>query len=331
MSKHILDGDSATRKTAPMATGLLHYFPNACAEIARHSARSNEKHNPGEPVHWSFDQSADHIDCVVRHAARAGLFDSDGARESTCLAWRALANLETELIRELGVEPGLSVRRDPPADPAPIVNTASPEIDSGGGAAKPLPTFEQWVNGMQDVLSRQIASEIDTSNITEVTARDVKDVIAEYMKQWAAFPVSSYNDLIDYYGGLDIAVDDADETVLIFAYAPEAANTAPAPTLEWIQQQITEAIAKTFGVPHDELSAPYPSFDEAKNFIQNTCDMHNLQLLEWSYDGKGNIDATVIPPEPIDWLSVTLAGNQSVHPMQAEEIRMRDENELIRN
>lgn len=119
MGKHILDGDSATRKSAPMARGLLWYFPNALAEVARVSILGNEKHNPGEPLHWAFDKSADHADCVVRHIARAGRLDSDGIRESALAAWRALANLEGELIRDVGVEPGQSVRRDPPAEPEP--------------------------------------------------------------------------------------------------------------------------------------------------------------------------------------------------------------------
>lgn len=49
--------------------GLLKYFPDALFEVARLSKTANDKHNPGEPLHWSKDKSADHADCIVRHLA----------------------------------------------------------------------------------------------------------------------------------------------------------------------------------------------------------------------------------------------------------------------
>ena len=97
--------DSERRKTAPMATGLLDYFPAALFAVAAHSHASNEKHNPGQPVHWARDKSSDHADCIARHLVERGGFDNEGRRHSAALAWRALALLQTELERE-GAMPG---------------------------------------------------------------------------------------------------------------------------------------------------------------------------------------------------------------------------------
>ena len=94
-----LPTDSAERKKTPMCTGLLDYFPDALAEVAKVSYEGNEKHNPGQPLHWSRGKSADHPDCIVRHLIRRGGYDGP-ARESACLVWRALALLQEELEAE---------------------------------------------------------------------------------------------------------------------------------------------------------------------------------------------------------------------------------------
>lgn len=98
--KRVIDTDSATRKTYPMARGLLDYFPDALAEVAKVSYIGNEKHNPGQPMHHSRGKSNDHADCIVRHLVGRGGFDGD-IRESAALAWRALALLQEELEEEL--------------------------------------------------------------------------------------------------------------------------------------------------------------------------------------------------------------------------------------
>ena len=96
-----LPTDSKERKNYPLVTGCLQYFPKALAEIARLSKLGNDKHNPGQPLHWSRDKSNDHLDCIGRHLLEAGTMDktwgSENVRHSTQLAWRALANLEIEL------------------------------------------------------------------------------------------------------------------------------------------------------------------------------------------------------------------------------------------
>jgi len=93
----ILPTDAQGRKEIPIITGVLDYFPLAIAEVAKCSLKSNEQHNPGQPLHWNRTKSTDHIDCLGRHLIDRGKFDTDGQRHSAKLAWRALANLEIEL------------------------------------------------------------------------------------------------------------------------------------------------------------------------------------------------------------------------------------------
>lgn len=88
---------SDARKEVAVARGLFAYFPDALALVARHSVRSNEKHNPGQPVHWSREKSSDHEDCIARHslsvAVNPDALDGD-APHIICRAWRALAALQ---------------------------------------------------------------------------------------------------------------------------------------------------------------------------------------------------------------------------------------------
>lgn len=83
-----LPTDSEERKTYPLYRGLFRYFPRALAAIAHHSHENNEKHNPGEPLHWAREKSRDHEDALLRHVMDG---DWHGA------AWRALAKLELVL------------------------------------------------------------------------------------------------------------------------------------------------------------------------------------------------------------------------------------------
>ncbi len=92
--------EAAARKMVPLYSGLLKYFPLACAAVAHASFVGNEQHNPGEPLHWARGKSNDHEDCVLRHLndrAQGRPIDSDGQRHMAKVAWRALAALELEL------------------------------------------------------------------------------------------------------------------------------------------------------------------------------------------------------------------------------------------
>lgn len=101
--------DSKARKEIPMARGLLDYFPNALAEVARLSLAANEKHNPGQELHWSFEKSADHADTILRHLVDRGELDDDQFLHDVKVAWRGLALLEAELIKR-GAKPGRAAR-----------------------------------------------------------------------------------------------------------------------------------------------------------------------------------------------------------------------------
>lgn len=62
-----LPTDSAERKSFPLMSGCLKYFPAALAGVAEVSKLGNDKHNPGEPMHHAREKSMDHGDCIIRH------------------------------------------------------------------------------------------------------------------------------------------------------------------------------------------------------------------------------------------------------------------------
>lgn len=97
--------DSKERKGLPIVTGCLDYFPDALLAVAQLSVYGNDKHNPGQPLHWSKEKSNDHADCCVRHLLERGTLDYSYGRDkpirhSAAAAWRALANLQIEIEQE---------------------------------------------------------------------------------------------------------------------------------------------------------------------------------------------------------------------------------------
>lgn len=91
--------DSAERKKFPLYSGLLAYYPAACAMVANMSFIGNEKHNPGLPLQHARGVSGDHADCIVRHLIDAMEYPAgspDKLTELSSLAWRALALLQEE-------------------------------------------------------------------------------------------------------------------------------------------------------------------------------------------------------------------------------------------
>lgn len=123
--ENVLPTDSEERKRRPIVTGVLDYFSAALAEVAFVSWVGNQKHNPGEPLHWSREKSADHVDCEVRHLIDRGGSDEvklpSGevvrVRHSAERAWRALADLQLELEAE-GAPLARGARRPEP-EPKP--------------------------------------------------------------------------------------------------------------------------------------------------------------------------------------------------------------------
>jgi hypothetical protein len=92
-----LPTDYDARKAIPLATGLLDYFPDALAEVARVSKAGNDQHNAGEPLHWARGKSTDEAHTLIRHFLERGGVDTDGQRHTAKMVWRALALLQKEL------------------------------------------------------------------------------------------------------------------------------------------------------------------------------------------------------------------------------------------
>jgi len=88
---------AAERKTYPIASGVLDYFPDALVAIAHVSWKGNEQHNPGTPLHWDRTKSADEADTMLRHFLERGKLDVDGLSHTAKMAWRALALLQKEI------------------------------------------------------------------------------------------------------------------------------------------------------------------------------------------------------------------------------------------
>lgn len=93
----ILPEAAGERKKFPIASGVLDYFPDALVAIANVSYLGNEQHNPGQPLHWARNKSADEADTMMRHFLQRGTRDRDGVRHSAKMAWRALAMLQKEI------------------------------------------------------------------------------------------------------------------------------------------------------------------------------------------------------------------------------------------
>lgn len=92
------------RKSLPIWSGVLAYFPDALLEVSRVSKIGNDQHNPGEPLRWSREKSTDHMDCVIRHMIddMSNPVDSDGGRHLAKAVWRLLARLQLNIEQEVG-------------------------------------------------------------------------------------------------------------------------------------------------------------------------------------------------------------------------------------
>lgn len=94
-AKKLREKTSAERKAEPIHSGVLQYFPDAIAAVARLSKKANDKHNPGEPIHWAREKSTDQLDCLARHSLTPTKIDHEtGEPELVAMAWRALAELQ---------------------------------------------------------------------------------------------------------------------------------------------------------------------------------------------------------------------------------------------
>lgn len=101
--------NSQERKSEPILSGCMAYFPDALAAVARVSVAGNNKHNPGEPLHWARGKSMDQLDAVARHILTPEVVDPEtGEVELAQAAWRCLAQLqlsEEKRLAGLGIRP----------------------------------------------------------------------------------------------------------------------------------------------------------------------------------------------------------------------------------
>ena len=88
---------SEERKNCPVGQIIQNYWPDAFMLLAYHCKVGNDKHNPGQPLHWAREKSKDHEDCIARHLIGAGGRDADGLRHSVGLFFRAACVVQLEI------------------------------------------------------------------------------------------------------------------------------------------------------------------------------------------------------------------------------------------
>lgn len=92
--KSRLPTDAQERKAIPIYTGVIRYFPDAIAAVAKVSLIGGIQHGQTpETLHWDRSKSGDELDAMMRH-----VIDEDWSQ----VAWRALANLQKQIEREAG-------------------------------------------------------------------------------------------------------------------------------------------------------------------------------------------------------------------------------------
>ena len=89
----------ARRKSMPVYSGVLKYFPNALKEVSKCSLAGNLQHHPNKHLHWDKSKSNDNEDALVRHLIDHSInpIDDDNILHLTKVCWRALASLEIYL------------------------------------------------------------------------------------------------------------------------------------------------------------------------------------------------------------------------------------------
>ena len=87
------------RKETPVFSGVLKYFPDAIAEVAKCSFWGQQQHNPDKPLAWDRSKSGDEYDALTRHLIDSTKedYDTDGTLHKAKIVWRALAGLQKHL------------------------------------------------------------------------------------------------------------------------------------------------------------------------------------------------------------------------------------------
>lgn len=87
------------RKSIPIYSGVLTYFPDALKEVSKCSLAGQKQHNQGDKLYWDKNKSTDNPDALVRHLIDhdTNPIDEDGVLHLAKVAWRALATLQIYL------------------------------------------------------------------------------------------------------------------------------------------------------------------------------------------------------------------------------------------
>tara|TARA_R110002033_G_scaffold1510_4_gene13080 strand:+ start:2343 stop:2777 length:435 start_codon:yes stop_codon:yes gene_type:complete len=87
------------RKQTPIFSGVLKYFPDAIAEVAKCSFVGQQQHNPDKTLAWDRSKSGDEYDALMRHLIDSTIddYDADGTLHLAKVAWRGLAGLQKHL------------------------------------------------------------------------------------------------------------------------------------------------------------------------------------------------------------------------------------------
>jgi len=97
-----LPSKALQRKSTPVFSGVLSYFPDALKEVSKCSLAGNNQHHSDKPLHWDKNKSSDNADALTRHLIDHSVnpIDDDGILHLSKVAWRALALLQIYLDKQ---------------------------------------------------------------------------------------------------------------------------------------------------------------------------------------------------------------------------------------
>src|SRR5215469_14779466 len=111
-----LPSDRDARNALPIWDGVVMYFPDVWAEVAKVSVLGNKQHALGAKLRFARDVSTDHLNKVFRHCLDHGtgnLIDEDGTYHMAKAIWRACAELQVAIERQQAAAALDSVSDDP--------------------------------------------------------------------------------------------------------------------------------------------------------------------------------------------------------------------------
>src|SRR5688572_7049619 len=100
-----LPDDRDARNALPIWDGVICYFPDVWAEVAKVSVLGNKQHALGEKLYFDRNVSTDHLNKFMRHAldhSTGKVMDTDGTYHLAKVVWRACAALQVAIERDKG-------------------------------------------------------------------------------------------------------------------------------------------------------------------------------------------------------------------------------------